>query len=404
MFKKIISLLLVIATIFSFLVVPSHAEISFENTYFWRYFTLQFAFEDLPNFWKNVFSSDDPAAAYASDVSTLESAAGTTVIDSSGLWTIPVTWYASPMDSYVTVTSSSGGYPGFAATSTTSTMIPASLKSQYFTAPLTGTYRVNWGGLQSSTRLLKQSSGGTQVNVRDSTDSTVGYIESPWTAHEADFSFTAGSTYRFVFVPYFYDNYTSFDIAYFPVSVSILNFTVSPDIDVTPASRAGVLTGSYTDSAGTVYENITVVNEAEKTFYDPTTGTTFTYDHFAYDYATRTYTLYDADGNVIAVITYGDEQLTISQGGTDTPLNYAVPDDSGSGSGGLDSGESGSGTSLLDKIKDGIVGALSALIEGLFALIKTILTKLLSLAKDMLTFFEAWVVCVGKTYRSGSLG
>lgn len=50
-------------------------------------------------------------------------------------------------------------------------------------------------------------------------------------------------------------------------------------------------------------------------------------------------------------------------------------------------GEPGSGTSLIDSIKDGVLGALKTLIEGVFALIKTILEKLLSLAKDLLSFF-----------------
>ncbi|MDD3346224.1 hypothetical protein, partial [Oscillibacter sp.] len=147
------------------------------------------------------------------------------------------------------------------------------------------------------------------------------------------------------------------------------------------------LVGSY-GHGGNTYENVTIVNEGDSTYFNPVTGETVSYSTWAYDYTTRTYTLYDADGNVVAVIQYGDDKLTIQTPDESYDINYVVPDSSGgSGSGGtLDPGESGSGSSLLDKIKDGILGVLGSLIEGLFALIKTILEKLLTLAKDLISF------------------
>lgn len=155
------------------------------------------------------------------------------------------------------------------------------------------------------------------------------------------------------------------------------------------SGRAGVLTGSYS-SGDTYYENTTIVNETEKTFYDPTTGTTTAYDHFVYDYATRTYTLYDASGNVIAVITYGDEQLTISQGGVDTGLNYAVPaDDPEEPDPGNSDSNNGLFTALGNFLADGvdwIVDKLNLLADSINGILGTFNQYVAGLADKAGTF------------------
>lgn len=152
-----------------------------------------------------------------------------------------------------------------------------------------------------------------------------------------------------------------------PTTGSLSNYTSSP---VDSSTRTGSLSGNYIytgDNGTQIYENVTIVSESEKTFYDPTTGTTTAYDHYVYDYSTRTYTLYDAAGNVIAVITYGDDQLTISKDGTDTGLSYLGSD---SGSGGSSGGSSiwdflGKIVDWLGKIVDGITGLASSLLDGI---------------------------------------
>lgn len=80
----------------------------------------------------------------------------------------------------------------------------------------------------------------------------------------------------------------------------------------------------------------TIVNETNNTFYNPATGTTVPIANWSYDYSDRSYKVTLESGDT-ATITYGDENITISQITTtegDTITNnytiYYLVDGSGS--------------------------------------------------------------------------
>ncbi|WP_204791538.1 hypothetical protein, partial [Oscillibacter sp. CU971] len=70
----------------------------------------------------------------------------------------------------------------------------------------------------------------------------------------------------------------------------------------------GQLTGSYTK----VEDNSTIINETNNTFYNPATGQTVPIVNWNYDYSDRSYKVTLESGDT-ATITYGDENITISQ-------------------------------------------------------------------------------------------
>ena len=85
-----------------------------------------------------------------------------------------------------------------------------------------------------------------------------------------------------------------------------------------------------------VEDNSTIVNETNNTFYNPATGTTVPIVNWSYDYSDRSYKVTLESGDT-ATITYGDENITISQITTtegDTITNnytiYYLVDGSGS--------------------------------------------------------------------------
>ena len=61
-----------------------------------------------------------------------------------------------------------------------------------------------------------------------------------------------------------------------------------------------------------VEDNSTIINETNNTFYNPATGTTVPIVNWSYDYSDRSYKVTLESGDT-ATITYGDENITISQ-------------------------------------------------------------------------------------------
>ena len=85
-----------------------------------------------------------------------------------------------------------------------------------------------------------------------------------------------------------------------------------------------------------VEDNSTIINETNNTFFNPATGTTVPIVNWSYDYSDRSYKVTLESGDT-ATITYGDENITISQITTtegDTITNnytiYYLVDGSGS--------------------------------------------------------------------------
>gem|GEM_PF-5264904 len=109
-------------------------------------------------------------------------------------------------------------------------------------------------------------------------------------------------------------------------------------------SRVGSVVTNYS-YGDTVYDNTSIVNENTNTVYNPVTGETHNISDWYYDYADRSYTI-TTDNSQQITITYGDEHLTIQEGGTVYNINYYIygsDDDDGGNGGGTDGGNGGNG-------------------------------------------------------------
>ena len=130
-------------------------------------------------------------------------------------------------------------------------------------------------------------------------------------------------------------------------SYTLSSFEVIPEtaipadtynINTRPTSITGGNYGIVGDNGQItkVEDNSTIINETNNTFYNPATGTTVPIVNWSYDYSDRSYKVTLESGDT-ATITYGDENITISQITTtegDTITNnytiYYLVDGSGS--------------------------------------------------------------------------
>lgn len=156
-------------------------------------------------------------------------------------------------------------------------------------------------------------------------------------------------------------------------------------LDNTPISGGGSIT--YTDVNGDeiIAENV-FFDQSTNNFYNPATDTTIPVDGWEYDYSTRTYTGHTENGDVL--ITYGDENITVVEGGNTYNYYYGNGNATGGGSGsGSDGDNSGGGSgiwgklgellgTLLGGLIDLITGVIDGLLDSLISLVRTTLDKL----------------------------
>ncbi len=119
---------------------------------------------------------------------------------------------------------------------------------------------------------------------------------------------------------------------------SVLVGSDTYNINTRPTSITGGNYGIVGDNGQItkVEDNSTIINETNNTFYNPATGTTVPIVNWSYDYSDRSYKVTLESGDT-ATVTYGDENITISQITTtegDTITNnytiYYLVDGSGS--------------------------------------------------------------------------
>lgn len=132
-------------------------------------------------------------------------------------------------------------------------------------------------------------------------------------------------------------------------------------------------------------------------YHNPVTDYSTKVDNWEYDYSTRTYTGYTENGEV--KIVYGDENITVVEGGNTYNYYYAAPSSGGGGSG-SDDGSSGDdeglfgqlgellGT-LLGGLIDLITGVLSNVMDNLIALVTMTIEKLGSIVNLFGSFGDA---------------
>lgn len=140
-------------------------------------------------------------------------------------------------------------------------------------------------------------------------------------------------------------------------TVSMPVFRVIPDNApdstlYTPDTRPGTITGKYLVQNGDAYEDssTTIINEDDNSIYNPVTNTTTNYDSWSYDYSTRTYTMTDNTNNSVSTVTYGDENITINEGGNTYNVYYGtvINNNDGGDDGGNGGNNSGSGGELIE--------------------------------------------------------
>ena len=116
------------------------------------------------------------------------------------------------------------------------------------------------------------------------------------------------------------------------------SYDTTYNINTRPTSITGGNYGIVGDNGQItkVEDNSTIINETNNTFYNPATGTTVPIVNWSYDYSDRSYKVTLESGDT-ATVTYGDENITISQITTtegDTITNnytiYYLVDGSGS--------------------------------------------------------------------------
>jgi hypothetical protein len=110
----------------------------------------------------------------------------------------------------------------------------------------------------------------------------------------------------------------------------------------------------------TPVENTYIVHEGANEYYDVVNNVTYDMSSYTYDYSTRSYEVTYVDNNSVTQttnVTYGDEYITVVNGGN-TYNYYYIVTDSGSGE------EPGDEDTLswLEKIYDAIVSGFSGLI------------------------------------------
>lgn len=366
-FKKIISILLVIATIFSVMVVPAFAtsgdawawvQSKFHD---WVYNQYGLATDGSDNFWYQLFQPDDGEcnhvwtynsdgvkycsvcgmtwddylaskydtsyedvdgggrSAYSDYVTGLDSTLGTYTVTNNGL-----RLYFSLTSTYrfSTVTLGTNFYAAWTAPASTS--YRAQLYMNYLTLPFDCSYSVGYNVSQINMDMDSiyasladdgTAAKGTNLGpcgVGTSTSQT-GIYCSPLVG--SSLSSISGSFYV--------------DIV--PVSGSLSD---NVSADVSSASRAGSIAAplGYYDTDNNLQVNTSgtpIVDEANNTYYNPLTNNTTNITNWTYDYSDRSYTVTTEAGDTYT-ITYGDTNITINEGDTVYNVYYVIGDDSSS--------------------------------------------------------------------------
>lgn len=199
-----------------------------------------------------------------------------------------------------------------------------------FTAPVAGVF-VRRSSIAVDASLTTENLGYVEVS-RSFVPETKSYMQ----ADKITLPFTALTT-----ATDNKDNYIAAHVKYFFPVFDVVpdSGAITDDTMYSPDTRPGTITGKYLVQNGDAYEDssTTIINEDDNSIYNPVTNTTTNYDSWSYDYSTRTYTMTDNTNNSVSTVTYGDENITINEGGNTynvyygTVINNNGGDDSGNG-------------------------------------------------------------------------
>jgi len=124
----------------------------------------------------------------------------------------------------------------------------------------------------------------------------------------------------------------SYRAAYFfePYNYTPGGFTQTIGGDYTRIGNVDFTVAVEQDNDTVVIEDVYIVNETDNSVYNPVTDITSIITDWTYDFSNRSYDLTLDTGDKMTV-TYGDEHITIIEGGTTYNVYYVIPDGDGGG-------------------------------------------------------------------------
>ena len=208
-----------------------------------------------------------------------------------------------------------------------------------FNAPISGTYKVIGGGVTThaywrspsvdtigSKPYVLQSIGykvaGTKLTFGRNSGKAFACTYNAWTTSDS-----VANSYG--------NNKYAQDMTSLSVFFDMPTFSITPDTDYFSGAnavynvnnRVGTFSGNYiyTGDNGqqVIGENISIVNEGDKTVYNPVTITTYVYNTYNYDYSSRTYDMITTDNKKVKV-EFGDNALTMNVDGIEYTLSYTT--------------------------------------------------------------------------------
>ena len=153
--------------------------------------------------------------------------------------------------------------------------------------------------------------------------------------------------------------------AYFfePYGFTPGGFTQNIGGDYTRIGNVDFTVAVQQDNDTVVIEDVFIVNETDNSVYNPVTDITSIITDWTYDFSNRSYDLtLDTGGKM--TVTYGDEHITIIEGGTTYNIYYVVPDGDGGGGDGPGPTEPGGPTEPTGPGPGGDVGGDSVTVDG----------------------------------------
>lgn len=351
----------------------------------------------------------DLQQAYNDAVGAMENDIGTPVVTSSNalLW--------SPGHDYTLVATVGTGkngvfcphYEGDSLSGPSVDFNCANNSPNFFASPAEGetyftaySYTFNYSGVapvSGTYRLLAGRASALTYNPRYGNEATVSYDYSAETSgtsytkgatvsctHATSTLMTSGFTQITQFKSYYAQGYAP---VYEVIPASELLPTIQNNYNI--QSRLNSFNGEFgiigDNGEITKIDNQYIVNETDNSVYNPVTNTTNTFQSWSYDYSSRTYNV-TYDNGTTAVITYGDEYVTINEGDTIYNVYYLISEGSGSGPvnpGPGDSSGTGSDDSsgIWKKLGELIGTVLGGIIEVLESVVSKLLDALVSLAE-----------------------
>jgi hypothetical protein len=217
----------------------------------------------------------------------------------------------SPLDSkYYTISqqSNSSFLLSFDCSNFPSAYSGFSVRASFKNLPVVGSYQ-RVGGIYGSSRSV--DSKGSVFVIQSSNVSS-----SPFSHYSSADTTALYSVTDYRITPRGYLSFFStYELPRFEVIPdSVLVGSDTYNINTRPTSITGGNYGIVGDNGQItkVEDNSTIINETNNTFYNPATGTTIPIVNWSYDYSDRSYKVTLESGDT-ATITYGDENITISQ-------------------------------------------------------------------------------------------